>query len=326
MYSNSLIIKNEWLMMNNLENSIVQYIKMKIQKRYEWNILILVILIMLTVAMMWLLTMSFLKQMFAYTINLDWYYKSYYLSKAWIELALTEIDNSDVWFSNEITGANNIFTQNLCSGLDCSVSMNIRGRTKFLSEKFWEDSNDNVCNNPIVLGGWESFALPLFLQSRSSSDADILSWENKGQYDYIVSELNKLDVIPQTNTYSNTKLNLSLVFEELDDQLKNLYISSEDFNSNMINSWIGITSLDSYASRKLYLMISNLNSYPVSFCLNMKSTLDSKNIEMPATKFYVVSLWNYQWRYVWMQAIYAQPIPSFMFYGYNEHGSAAKQE
>ena len=291
-------------------------------KKLEWNILILVILVMLTVAMMWLLTMSFLKQMFNYTINLDWYYKSYYLSKAWLELALTEIDNVDVWFSNVISGTDTIFTRNLCPGLDCSVSMNIQGRTNFLSEKFWEDSRDYNCNNPIVLSGWESFALPLFLQSRPSSDANILWWIDREHYDYIVSELDKIDVIPQTNPSSDTKLNLSLVFQEINDQLNNLYISSEDFNSNMINSWYGIRSLDLYTSSKLYLMISNLNEYPVSFCLNVNSILGNNRIEMPATKFYVVSLWNYQWKYVGMQAIYAQPIPSFMFYGYDGHGSA----
>lgn len=275
---------------------------------------------MLTVAMMWLLTMSFLKQMFNYTINLDGYYKSYYLSKAWLELALTEIDNVDVWFSNVISGTDTIFTRNLCPGLDCSVSMNIQGRTNFLSEKFWEDSNSNACNNPIVLSGWESFALPLFLQSRPSSDANILWWVDREHYDYIVSELDNIDVIPQTNPSSDTKLNLSLVFQEINDQLNNLYISSEDFNLNMINRWYGIRSLDSYTSSKLYLMISNLNEYPVSFCLSVNSILGNNRIEMPATKFYVVSLWNYQWKYVGMQAIYAQPIPSFMFYGY--HGSA----
>lgn len=290
-------------------------------KKLDWNILILVILVMLTVSMMWLLTMSFLKQMFNYTINLDWYYKSYYLSKAWLELALTEIDNVDVWFSNVISGTDTIFTRNLCPGLDCSVSMNIQGRTNFLSEKFWEDSNNNTCNNPIVLSGWESFALPLFLQSWPLSDVSILWWDTK-QYTSIVPVLSKIVVNPKDNVFDDTKLNLSLVFQEIDDQLNNLYISSEDFDSDMIKSWPGIKSLDQYSSSKLYLMISNLNAYPVWFCLSIDGILDNKSVAIPATKFYVVSLWNYQWKYVGMQAIYAQPIPSFMFYWYDGHGSA----
>lgn len=290
-------------------------------KKLEWNILILVILVMLTVSMMWLLTMSILKQMFSYTINLDWYYKSYYLSKAWLELALTEIDNVDVWFSNVISGTDTIFTRNLCPSLDCSVSMNIQGRTNFLSEKFWEDSNSNTCNNPIVLSGWESFALPLFLQSWPLSDASILWWDTK-QYTSIVPDLSKIVVNPKDNVFGDTKLNLSLVFQEIDDQLNNLYISSEDFDSDMIKNWPGIKSLDQYSSSKLYLMISNLNAYPVWFCLSINGIMDSRLITIPATKFYVVSLWNYQWKYVGMQAVYAQPIPSFMFYGYDGHGSA----
>lgn len=302
--------------MNNLENKIVQYIKMKIQWRYEWNILILVILIMLTVAMMWLLTMSFLKQMFAYTINLDWYYKSYYLSKAWIELALTEIDNSDVWFSNEITGANNIFTQNLCGGLDCAVTLNIRGKSNILSEAFW----DGNCNEPIVLSWWESFALPLFLQSEWYSNADILEWIAKEHNDFIVSSFKDILVEIADNSES-VNLNLSLVFSDLNSQLEHLYIASQLFESLMFQKFYSVAGVSNiHENEKLYLMISNPNENAVSFCLK------SDNIEMPATKFYVVSLWNYQWRYVWMQAIYAQPIPSFMFYGYNEHGSALVQE
>lgn len=305
--------------MNSLENEIVQYIKMRIQKKYEWNILILVILIMLTVAMMWLLTMSFLKQMFAYTINLDWYYKSYYLSKAWIELALTEIDNSDVWFSNAITGTNNLFTQNLCSGLDCSVSMNIRGRADFLSNMF--RLGNCATGTAFTLAAWESFALPLFYQQDWLSNAGILLWNWKLNVWYIVSQLGNIKL----QSEDQGSLNLSLVFPNLEWQLDNLYIASynissstiSDFRDWLVGNWI---DLEKIKNEKLYLMISNPNENAVSFCLK------SDNIEMPATKFYVVSLWNYQWRYVWMQAIYAQPIPSFMFYGYNEHGSALVQE
>ena len=254
--------------------------------------------------------------MFSYTINLDGYYKSYYLSKAWIELALTEIDNSDVWFSNEISGSNNIFTQNLCEGGDCSVDFAVRGSTKTLSEEFWDY---NGCDKPIVLSGGESFALPLFLQQDESSNVAIINGSAKESTDSIVSQFGNISVVPRPESNS-IKLNLSLVFPDINSQLENLYIWSESFSKDMINDFSSRTGVKEVGmhyndDKKLYLMISNPGAEAVSFCL----TADA-NFKMPATKFYVVSLWNYNWKYVWLQAIYAQPIPSFMFYGY--HGSA----
>lgn len=280
------------------------------EKKLEWNILILVILVMLTVAMMWLLTMSFLKQMFTYTINLDGYYKSYYLSKAWIELALTEIDNSKVWFSNSILWNDNIFTQNLCEGLDCSVDLTISGRAKNLNNYFWDDVNCTP-ENAFTLEWWESFALPLFLQDMWISNADIVLWN--WDTSSIVSNIrNTLRMTKPDNISDGRQLTLSLVFPTLDDQLNNLYIATEDFDDSMIYSFIwSALETSNLDNKELYLMVSNPEESPVSFCFS--SSVD----ELPATKFYVLSVWNYQWKYVGMQAIYAQPIPSFMFNGYH---------
>lgn len=294
--------------MNNLDWKIYNY------KKLEWNILILVILVMLTVAMMGLLTMSFLKQMFSYTINLDWYYKSYYLSKAWLELALTEIDNSDIWFSNHITWTNSIFTQNFCQNWDCSVELRVEWRWKTLSERFYE-SNECTGDTAFTLTAWESFALPLFFQQDWLLNYDIFQWLWKNNTIYILSSLWNIKLAFPTKYPLGTTLNLSLVFSWLQQQLDNLYIAwypmredtISDYNNWLIANGINVLQIN---DSKVYLMIWNANNYPVSFCFN-------SNTELPATKFYVVSLWNYQWKYVGMQAIYAQPIPSFMFYGYN---------
>lgn len=283
-------------------------------KKLKWNILILVILVMLTVAMMGLLTMSFLKQMFSYTINLDWYYKSYYLSKAWLELALTEIDNSDIWFTNHITWTDNIFTQNLCQNWDCSVDLHIRWRWNFLSERFFE-STGCTSDSAFTLSDWESFALPLFFQKSWLSNYDILQWLGNTQTQYVIHSLWTIKLYFPNTPQWDSKLNLSLVFSWLEQQLDNLYIAGypmdkdtiSNYNNELRSNWINVEKI---RDSKVYLMIWNANSYPVSFCFNSQ-------VELPATKFYVVSLWNYQWKYVGMQAIYAQPIPSFMFYGYN---------
>lgn len=280
------------------------------EKKLEWNILILVILVMLTVAMMWLLTMSFLKQMFTYTINLDGYYKSYYLSKAWIELALTEIDNSGIGFSNAITWDNNIFTQNLCNGWNCSVDLTISGRAKNLNNYFWEGGSCTA-ENAFTLEWWESFALPLFLQDTWISNAEIVQW-NWESYS-IANDIKNALNMTNPDGGNTRELTLSLVFPDLVNQLNYLYIATKNFDDSIIYSFIWEAVGEYDLAGDLYLMISNPEDTPVSFCF-------SSSVDLPATKFYVTSLWNYQWKYVGMQAIYAQPIPSFMFNGY--HGAA----
>jgi hypothetical protein len=45
---------------------------------------------------MGILSMNFLNNLLSYTDNSYSYYKSYYYAKAGLELALTEVDNSDV--------------------------------------------------------------------------------------------------------------------------------------------------------------------------------------------------------------------------------------
>jgi hypothetical protein len=104
-----------------------------------------------------------------------------------------------------------------------------------------------------------------------------------------------------------------LVFPDLVNQLNYLYIATKNFDDSIIYSFIWEAVGEYDLAGDLYLMISNPEDTPVSFCF-------SSSVDLPATKFYVTSLWNYQWKYVGMQAIYAQPIPSFMFNGY--HGAA----
>ena len=59
-----------------------------------------------------------------------------------------------------------------------------------------------------------------------------------------------------------------------------------------------------------YIVISNPTDYDVKFCIN---AWDSS---WPTTKYFISSRWEYRWRTVWLQAIYAQPLPSFFINPY----------
>lgn len=291
MYNNSLISKNLQSQMTNCNENRINIL----QKNQKWNILIMVILVMLTASMLGLLSMSFLKEMFSYTINLDWYYKSYYFSKAWIELALTEIDNSTVWFSNSITWDDNIFTQNLCPWQDCSVTMNINWRVK-------TGQSEGTDVNTVKLWNWESFVLPLFYQNDTWSNASIIAWNAA------LSTTNLSRTGIQSISFSwNDSVGLQLYVPSHTDYI---YVDSGSLSNPLIRSYIERFLLyyrDYDFDNESYLIVSNLNNDNAS-----KNSLNfifySDSVELPTDKFFVTSLWSYQWKYVWMQAILEQKI------------------
>jgi|GEM_PF-5054546 len=68
--------------------------------------------------------MHFVKQMMSYTSQINDYYKSYYISKAGLELALTEIDNAGIGFFRDSNDQDDIFEQNFdCSNCDLDLSI-----------------------------------------------------------------------------------------------------------------------------------------------------------------------------------------------------------
>ena len=282
-------------------------VKIKKYKNPKWNVLFLVILVMLTASMMWLLTMNVLKQMFSYTIDLDWYYNGYYISKAWLELALTEISTSKIWFSHQITWWNSIFVDNFSCGDKCDINLQVQGRSNDLNEYFW---NDAICTsgNAFRLAWWESFVLPLFFQNNSTNDLDIIWWQTSQ-----VSLINKLSSIKLKSPvdFANGVVNMWIVFENVNVQRENILVESYNLSdSDAIRKYVWkfegrYSSLDTYKSHTGYFVIMNPSVDDVYFCL-------SSSEQLPTTKYFVISLWNYRWKYAWLQAIYAQPIPKFM--------------
>lgn len=293
----------------------------KNRTKKEWNILILVILVMLAASMLWLLTMSFLKNMFVYTSDLEWYYKSYYMSKAWLELALVEINNSNVGLSTTVPNWSTIVRDNFVCD-DCDVSMKVQWKSSFLSEKFWLGT---WCTDDTAfkLNWWESLLIPLFVQNSVNSISDILVWDVWKES--LADGAERLKVVLLDNDVRTVSpvLNLWLFFVSWYDFLDEyIYIKSGVLSENMITDYLwefnglypGMLNSDS----EWYLMISNSKSGSLaSFCLqSIKELNTSKVLGFPTTKYYVISLWKYKTKYVWLQAIYAQPVPNFMLNTY----------
>lgn len=285
-------------------------------RKLKWNISVMVILILLACSLMGLLTVIFLNSLISYTDDTYSYHKSYYIAKAWLELALTEIDNSTFWFSHNIDSGNIINTNFDCVG--CNFTSRIQWRDTTISNKFWQS---NECNDEtaLVLQAWQSITIPMFHDS-SSSFAQIFGVNDNINLLWDWKEL-KLNC---PGDCDNEILNIWVIFQELgltgDISREYLYmtgISTINFFLNYFNNFNNIdndyqTVWNNYTYYP-YMIISNPNQVEIKFCIN-----DSDNRERPTTKYFISSIWEYMWKTVWLQAIYAQPVPSFFINPYSE--------
>lgn len=282
----------------------------------KWNISILVIFVLLASSLIGVLTINFLKQIIWYTNDMYWYHKSYYFSKAWLELALTEVDNAGIGFSNIIWKDNSIFLDNFdCN--NCGFDIDIKGNTSFLSDNFWI-STWCTDDTAFVLKWWESLVLPMFIQK--SIESNYLFFKNDPIYENnLLKYRGYLKFIK--NQHYNWHINLWLLFLSGSDiQRDYLFIKSYDTSEDVFvnyfqdfeNYYWNIFDNIKYLS---YIILSNTENDELSFCIHIDDVNQwwlIKDIKLPATKFFISSLWNFSDRTVWLQAIYGQPIPWFL--------------
>ena len=289
-------------------------------RKLNWNISILVILVLLACSLMGILSMNFLNNLISYTDNSYSYYNSYYYAKAWLELALTEIDNSDVWFSHEIWFWD-VINQNFSN--EGAFNVNIMWRSTFLSNKFWQN---RVCDETTALSipaKW-SMTLPMFYDD--SSDYNTI-FSSINSIHLLSNDRNKLSVQYLWDWYSYPKLDVWVIFQSWDSILWDyIYMTWLDFKENFFKNyfqefgmlyweepWNNSMGNDPYLS---YIVISNPTDDEVKFCIDAWSDTSYKVYWWPTTKYFISSRWEYRGKTVWLQAIYAQPLPSFFINPY----------
>lgn len=290
-------------------------------KNPKWNISILVIFVLLASSLIGILTMNFVKQMVSYTNDMYSHNKSYYHAKAWLELALVEIDNAGIWFSNKIFSNDNIFIDNFnCN--NCKFDVEIIGKTQYLSDMFWMWSGCND-ENAFVLMWWESMVLPLFTQSYVENNFSVFDEDityNKDVLKYIeyLQFINNQDYQWTFNLWL-------IVLLDWEIQRDLLFMKSFDWSQNMFQNYFesyedyygeGILQNDDYM---MYLVFSNIEEESASFCVHMDNINVAWNyieIELATTKFFVKSLWTYIDKTMWLSAVYGQPIPAFLSSAY----------
>ncbi len=296
----------------------MKFIKFR-HRKLNWNISILVILVLLACSLMGILSMNFLNNLISYTDNSYSYYKSYYYAKAWLELALTEIDNSDVWFSHNIQLAD-VINDNLGWTWEWFL-VSILWRSTFLSNEFWKNTE---CNENVALSipaKW-SMTLPMFYDN--SSDYNTI-FSSNSIYLFLADARNNLLLKFLWDWYSsNPKMDIWVIFQSWDSILWDyIYMTWLEFDSSFFKKYFN--NFDSMYGNALpwddkkylsYIIISNPTENDVKFCIDAGSSNANKEFPWPTTKYFISSRWEYRGKTVWLQAIYAQPLPSFFINPY----------
>lgn len=297
----------------------------------KWNISILVIFVLLASSLLGILSMNFVQQMMKQSAVVNSYYKTYYLSKAWIELGLTQIKHRGIGFDYVVNTWDVIVRENFFSGFNYSLSTNISGTASLLSKKFRQGSG---CEAPYVLSGWESFIVPLF--------KDKYIWPVAGSFASWISYQNLADL------FKNDKIEIKTLSSPDTVTFWLLILSGEDLYENGVffRSW-SLTTLsltefrtafetymggvdqnfaNSYWSPrlidngfKMYLMISNTAQIQQSFCLQTIASQLEVIPNLPTDIFFLQSQASFGNQHVVLDASYAQPIPSFLFNTYNSY-------
>lgn len=285
----------------------------------KWNVSIMVILVLLACSLMGILTAVFLNSLITYTDDTYSYHKSYYIAKAWLELALTEIDNSSMWFSHIIESGDSINESNF-ECVWCHFTSRIQWRSNLVSDDFWES---NECNDEtaLVLQPWQSMTIPMFYDNASGFD-EIFSNEDSISRLWVNSTDRYNLKLQCIKNCSNSILNVWVVFQTWSltwdiswDYLYMTGISAAD--QNFFQTYF--TKFDTYYVDYVwgnvgyypYIVISNSENKEISFCVK------HEDIQWPTTKYFMSSLWEYMWKTVWLQAVYAQPTPSFFINPYS---------
>jgi len=305
------------------------------------NISILVIFILLASSLLGILSMNFVQQMMKQSTVVNSYYKAYYLSKALIEIGLSQIQHRGIGFEYTIHTWDDIVRNNFFSGHRFAISSYISGTAVLLSQKFRLDPPS--CQFPYLLSGWQSIILPLIKENYvwlvTWTFGSIITYQNianlfKTDKIKVVSSsawevtfgiliLSGNDLSPN-GIFFRTWMLTSAWISSFKQQFE-LYLSTIDsvlypLEAQLKNRYEQSWLIENWFS--MYFMISNGSDIPQSFCI----AVDQPNPSipwyiavLPTDTFFLQSQASYSDQHVALDASYAQPIPGFLFNTYSNY-------
>lgn len=302
----------------------------------SWNISILVIFVLLASSLLGILSMNFVQQMIQQSTRVFAYYKAYYVAKSWIELWLAQVATHDVGFQYIMTTGHRLIQENFVYGDGYDLTYVLSGTAVVLSQNFWQDSG---CTAPYRIAGGESMIVPLFRDASAGSMKDIFGprvyqnlaslFSNKNIE--IVSEYGG-DVVYGILILSWDQLATNGVFFRKWTLLWGLSDFTDDFDEYLSTIDPILYPVESQLKQRydtswlidngfvLYLMISNPTQSAQSFCLRVQQSVQRpEQAVLPTASYFLQSIGTYDGQKVALDALYAQPIPSFLFTTYTDY-------
>ncbi len=295
------------------------------------NISILVIFVLLASSLLGILSMNFVQQMMKQSTVVNSYYKAYYLSKAWIELWLSQLKHRGVGFEYTLLTWDMIFRDNFFSWFNYTLSTHLSGSASLLSKVFWQGSG---CDHPYSLASGESLVVPLFRDNYLWSVAGtFMTWIHYQN----LADLFKNDKIEIQNISSPDTATFWLLILSGEDLYDNgVFFRSWSMNTTSLTEfktafesymlWVDSVLANSYGSDtfvnngfRMYLMLSNTAQIEQSLCLHTVSNSLETIYVLPTDSFFIQSEASYANQNVALDASYAQPIPSFLFTTYSNY-------
>ena len=276
-------------------------------KRLKGNISLLVIIILLASSVISLLSINQIQRLITYWNQTFYYFRAFYLAKAWTELGLTEVYHSEAWFEHTVNSWSAIVSWNLVwiySGFNPYFNMNISWNFLYLTEDVRHTDN---CDNKITLGTWEWIMLSLFRDDTGKSDSVNQIFSD----DASEKNINKLDNINDLSLEWPIESELTFAFftykyddsHEVKDYVMNDIVVKTwyDLKSFLNNEVSGLINSDS----KKYLTIKNSWDKPVKFCVYKKWDL------IPYSDSLITVFWHYGDMEVWIQSVVKKWVPDW---------------
>lgn len=272
-------------------------------KRLKGNISLLVILILLASSVISLLSINQIQRLITYWNQTFYYFRAFYLAKAWTELGLTEVYHSGDWFSDTINSWDPIVTWNLLpefSGFNPYFKVSITWSFYTLTN----DIRNSECSwdNKIRLATWAGIMLSLFSDDTKSLD-NILSDKSEDKNPIRMDSINGLRMI-----WNSSSSNFTFAFftyndsDEMSDIVVEKWLTFNDFlNKSNVRSLIE----DSHIIKK-YLTIKNSWADEVEFCIEKS---DKKAI--PYSDSLITVFWHYGDMEVGLQSVVKKWVPDW---------------
>lgn len=253
---------------------------------------------------MWLLSMYFIRQLYSYSGIIHDYYKSYYISKAWLELWLVGIANNPIGL-NMSEWENSTLNKNFsCNeeSWNCFLDMKVVWQSIFLSENFRVDDSTCTEENALSLSQNWQMIVPLFTAGSTNDHiSKTFKWlnNNNSLMDNISIDTGRFSLLFPGNSPAGN-INIGIISLELEggkyvnDDYWYMYrqlILNKDTIKSLFDEYYYIW----FSKDRLYYLVLWNPTNDIKFCIQSNSSSVWWNTyKLPTPKYYIESVWYYR--------------------------------